>query len=231
MKKGNNIANWYNERYREKGQKSWRPFEAYKIYMNFLNISQETVLLDVACGTGYLLKHADLLGAKTFGIDISAEAVKIAKAISPNSTIIESSGENIPFPDNFFNRLTCIGALEHFENIEQGLKEFNRVTQINSKLCIVLPNSNYFFWLISKKKGTDQTVVKEKHASLQEWINIIESQGLKVIDIFQDKWYFKKQKLFSSSNPSHFLLKLLAKYFYWLVPLKYTYQFIFILKK
>jgi len=73
------IKDWYNQRYATKGENAYRPFEAYHIFLDHLNIKPGRKLLDIGCGTGYLLKEADIRGLETYGIDISEEAVKIAK--------------------------------------------------------------------------------------------------------------------------------------------------------
>lgn len=231
MKKKEKIRDWYNSRYRQKGTESWRPYEAYEIYMDLLNIQEGQRFLDVACGTGYLLKQASEIGAKTFGVDISSEAVDISKNNSPMSEIEVSDGENLNYPDGFFDRLTCIGALEHFSDIDKGLSEFYRVTQKDALLCVVLPNSQYFYWLLRQKKGTEQYGIKEKLATLDEWSSLLQNSGYEIVKVLQDTWIFRKLRLFKPLNPVKIVCKILSRLLYRLIPLKYTYQFIFILKK
>ena len=225
------IQQWYNERYRRKGNDSWRPYEAYTLYMDLLRIQPGHTVLDVACGTGFLLRQAVERGANTFGVDIATEAVQLARENSPKSQVQISGGEDLPYPDSFFDRLTCIGALEHFSDLDRGLSEFHRVTKDNAFLCIVVPNSQYFYWKLSRNKGTDQIEIKEKHANLKEWSDLLQSHGYTITEVLQDTWVFRRTPILRPAHPIKIACKLIARLLYRLIPLRYTYQFIFVLEK
>lgn len=204
-----NIRGWYNNRHHTMGNKSWRPYRAYPVFLDYLQVESGKKLLDIGTGTGYLLKNADQRGLKTYGIDISSEGAILARKNSPNSEIHVGSGEDIKYPDNFFNFVTCIGVLEHFLDIRKGIKEMMRVIVNGGRLCIVVPNKNFILWKLRKNKGTHQKDINEQLFSLKEWSQLFEEAGLLIKKISQDKWKLKGL---------------------WL-PLKYTYQFIFILDK
>ena len=150
------IMDWYNQRHSTKGEDSWRPYKAYPIFLNYLKVKPGGKLLDVGCGTGYLLKAANQGGLETYGVDISNEGVKIAQKVSPNSKISVGRGEELKFPDNFFDYVTCLGALEHFLSVENGIREMVRVAKNGALLCVVVPNIDYLFWKFKKGKGTEQ---------------------------------------------------------------------------
>jgi len=95
------IKDRYNQRHADEGKKAWRPYEAYFVKLDCLKVEKGKRLLDVGCGTGYLLKAAEDTELETYGIDISGEAVKISRKISPSSKITEGSGKN-QFPRQFF---------------------------------------------------------------------------------------------------------------------------------
>lgn len=225
------IKDWYNQWHCRKGEDAWRSYEAYHIMLDYLKPQKGKRLLDLGCGTGYLLKGADERGLETYGIDISDEAVKIAKRISPNSKIIEGRGEKINFPDNFFDYLICIGALEHFIDMEKGIDEIIRVAQEDALFCIVVPNVNYLYWKIRGKKGTKQSKINERLLSLDDWKNTFNQKGLKILKVYPDKWPFQKISIFSSINPLAITTKAICKLVAFTLPLKYTYQFVFIMRK
>lgn len=56
------IKNWYDQRHISFGENAWRPFEAYSIFLDHLNVKAEKKLLDIGCGTGYLIKVATQRG-------------------------------------------------------------------------------------------------------------------------------------------------------------------------
>lgn len=225
------IKNWYNQRHCSWGENAWRPYEAYPIFLDYLNVKIGKRLLDVGCGTGYLLKAADRRGLETYGVDISNEGVKIAQKVSPNSKILVGKGEELKFPDNFFDYVTCLGALEHFLNIEKGVREMGRVAKNGALFCIVVPNINFLFWKIKGRKGTKQQDINENLLSLKQWKNIFIKEGYEILKIYQDRWFMKKTNIFSSANPLGIVKRAIYKLVWIFLPLNYTYQFIFVLKK
>ncbi|MFA6553091.1 MAG: class I SAM-dependent methyltransferase [Patescibacteria group bacterium] len=203
------IENWYNKRHQTMGDKSWRPFRAYRVFLDYLQAQPGGKLLDIGCGTGYLLRHAQERGLLTYGIDISIDGTKLAKKNSPYSEINISNGEQVPYPDNYFDYITCIGVLEHFLDIHKGIDEMRRVARPRGKFCIVVPNKNFILWKFRQNKGTHQQDINEQLFDLDGWSRQFLRAGLTINQVLPDKW------------------KLRGVY----LPLRYTYQFVFILEK
>lgn len=225
------IKEWYNQRHSARGKNTWRPYEAYPIFLDYLNAKPRKKLLDVGCGTGYFLKAASQRGLETYGVDISKEGIKIAKSVSPYSFISVSRGENLNFADDTFDYITCLGALEHFLYMNKGLQEMKRVAKEDAVFCIMVPNFNYIFWKISGKFGTEQRDINENLLSLRQWRNIFSKEGFEILKNYQDRWFMKTTNIFSSTNPIKIAKKASHKLIWAFLPLNYTYQFIFILKK
>jgi SAM-dependent methyltransferase len=225
------IMDWYNQRYSARGEGSGRPYKAYPIFLDYLNVKPGGKLLDVGCGTGYLLKVADREGLETYGVDISDEGVKIAQKVSPNSKIFVGKGEELKFPDNFFDYVTCLGALEHFLSVENGVREMVRVAKRGALLCVVVPNINYLFWKNRNRKGTEQQDINENLFSLKQWKNIFLKEGCEIERIYQDRWLMKGTNIFASINPLEIVKRAVYKLVWIFLPLNLTYQFIFILRK
>ena len=227
----NEIKDWYNQKYCRAGGNPWRSYQTYNVILDYLSVEKDKKLLDVACGTGFLLNAATGRGLKTCGVDISEEAVKIARRNSPHSLIKAGKGEILDFPSNYFDYVTCLGALEHFLDIEKGIDEMLRVGKADATYCIIVPNINYIYWIIRGKKGTEQSDINEKLYSLDEWGKIFNRKGWEIANIYQDREYFKHLKIFSSMNPLLIILKMIAKFTYFAIPLRYTYQFVFLMRK
>lgn len=225
------IKKWYDKIHITRKEKAWRPEEAYSIFLDYLDVKSNKKLLDIGCGTGYLLKQADKRKLKTFGVDISQEGVSIAKKISPNSEIKLGNGENLPFEDSTFDYITCIGVLEHFLNIDKGIKEMVRVGKNSCKYCIVVPNAKFIYWKLKKQKGTIQQDINETLLSKKEWTDKFKKNGLEVLKVYHDRWPMKKIKIFNSINPIKIFANFIAKIIWLILPIEYTYQFVFICKK
>jgi len=227
----NGVKSWYNELYSTDGENSMRPYEAYSVFLDYLDIQKDKKLLDASCGTGFLLLSAINRGLSTWGIDISDEAVKIARNTSPESIIEVGKGEDIQFETGMFEYVTCLGALEHFLDMDQGLQEMRRVMTDSGWICIMVPNSNYIIQKFSKESGTAQQAIKEVLYTDQEWRTIFNRNGLIVQKVYQDKWYSKNIDVFRSINPIGILARSIKKIAWVMMPLSWTYQFIYILRK
>lgn len=225
------VKDWYNKRHRSFGENAWRPYKAYPIFLDYLNVKSGKKLIDIGCGTGQLLKAANLRGLQTYGIDISDEAVEIAKKISKNSEIYVGRGEELKFQDRIFDYITCLGALEHFLDMKKGIKEMVRVGKDNALFCIMVPNINYFLWKIRGKMGTEQQDINENLLSLKEWKDLFVLEGLEILNIYHDRGIIKNINLFESKNPLSIMKKIMYMLAWIFIPLNFTYQFIFILKK
>jgi ubiquinone/menaquinone biosynthesis C-methylase UbiE len=187
--------------------------------------------LDVGCGTGFLLKIAAEAGAEVFGVDISQAATEVAKKQCPTARIEAAAAESLPWEDNFFDYVVCLGSMEHFDNLEKGIKEMIRVTKQDAKFLLVVPNKDYFFWQFKKQKGTHQRGIKEQLYNFEEWRNIFLKQGLKILEIKSDYYPTRSLPWFCSFNPLKIFKRLAFKMVWLILPLKYGYQFIITAKK
>ncbi len=195
------------------------------------------MLLDVGCGGGRLLKAAQDPGLVVFGIDLSWNGAALAQSFAPGAYAAVGNGEQLPFPDGLFDYLTCLGSLEHFLEIEAGLKEMMRVCKAGAGVCIMVPNSFYLFDIIGvlktgySRSGTFQP--QETLATLGEWKDLLEEHGLTVIEIHRDKepidtsW----RNVFRDLYPMRIINRFIEKLLQFLMPLSFGYQFIFICRK
>ena len=117
--------------------KGWR-----KKVVNLVRKANAKNVLDVATGTGDLaiaLKKGTQ--AKVTGLDISAGMLevgreKIAKK-ALNIDMVLGDGENLPFENNSFDAVTVAFGVRNFENLEQGLKDINRVIKPGGQIVVL----------------------------------------------------------------------------------------------
>src|SRR5262245_32829418 len=120
------IAAWFDATYRTKGLRYLRPLRAYPIFVQLLEARPGERLLDVACGPGLLLKAARERGVDASGIDLSREAVALAKQLLPGVDVQQGNAEQLPFADGTFDCVTCIGAIERFLDRSAALRARQR---------------------------------------------------------------------------------------------------------
>lgn len=224
------VINFYNNIYLKKQAAAMRPLATYVPFVKILNPLANKKILDVACGTGFLLKLLAEKNLETYGVDISPEAVVVAKKESPTSKIFVASAENLPFNADFFDYVTCIGSIEHFENLDKGLTEILRVAKKEAKFVFVVPNKDYFFWYFKSKKGTHQRDIGEELKSLKDWQKFFQKHQLKIVKTKVDRYPTTSLPWFYSFNPYKILKRLFFKIVWLFLPKKYTYQFIFLIQ-
>ena len=151
-----------------------------------LGVSTNDDVLDVACGTGEFLRACDAIGAAVSGVDLSDKAISACKSILPNAEFYSCSAEKLPFNNDSFDIVTCLGSLEHFIDPVASLKEMVRVAKSNAKFVILVPNKDFLTRKLRLYNGTYQTDAKEEVRTLEEWDNLFGLAGLSVSHRWKD---------------------------------------------
>lgn len=119
-------------------------------------------VLDVATGTAdFAIAVADKApeGSHVTGIDISEGMLRIGREKSQGKPIdfVMGQAEELPFPDNSFDRVCVAFGVRNFEDRERGLQQMCRVLREGGKLVILelsYPRNRvicYFYKLYSLK--------------------------------------------------------------------------------
>jgi SAM-dependent methyltransferase len=100
------------------------------------------VALDVACGTGPFSRSIAQEAKQVYGVDISMGMLRAAREYAgraglKNMVFARADGEHLPFPDGFFEGVTCCGALHLFPDTRQVLGEMHRVLKKGRKLVVM----------------------------------------------------------------------------------------------
>ena len=107
-------------------------------------------ILDVGCGGGWKLDLYKEFGWKTYGFDISSEAVAIAK--SKGHDVVFSEIENIHYPDNYFDAIQISHVVEHLPNPVFTIKKSFNLLKEKGVLLLETPNNSS---LLAKVFKTD----------------------------------------------------------------------------
>jgi SAM-dependent methyltransferase len=97
-----------------------------------LQIRPDNRLLDIGCGRGAMLQ---LLSARVrfqsrpVGIDLSEAMLKLGKADSQATELVQGAGTSLPFSDESFHVVTCAHVVKHLDDdgVLRLLKEVRRV--------------------------------------------------------------------------------------------------------
>jgi len=183
------IKDWFNQTYQKRAFQYLRPVEAYEIYLSLLKVEKETSILDIACGPGQMLKAAQKQNLNLSGIDISDVAIDFAKTALPQANLQVANAEDLPYSNNQFDYLTCLGSLERFMHLEVALKEMLRVAKTTARFCFLVRNSERASWKIIKDKlGIINKAGHQGAKTLNDWSAIFIKTGFKIERIHHDQW-------------------------------------------
>jgi len=97
------------------------------------SVSAEMLVLDVACGPGYVSAAAKQLGAIPTGIDFSEKMIAIAKRMFPDIRFTRGDAQELPFEDSSFDRVLKNFGLLHVSHPEKACAEACRVLKRGGK--------------------------------------------------------------------------------------------------
>jgi ubiquinone/menaquinone biosynthesis C-methylase UbiE len=106
-------------------------------HLRILDGISKGCILDVACGTGSLLKLASLRGLSCYGLDTSAGMLSIAKRKVPEAMLRMGSFYEMPFPDKSFDYVVETNAVSGVEiDVGQVIGEMIRVCKCGGEIRI-----------------------------------------------------------------------------------------------
>jgi SAM-dependent methyltransferase len=99
-------------------------------------------LLDVGCWGGEGLER---MGAATrfrelYGIDLLEPSIEAARAKGIRAERVDLNRQAVPFPDGFFDAVTCLAVIAQVFDPERVIAEFTRVLRVGGQLVLSVAN-------------------------------------------------------------------------------------------
>jgi ubiquinone/menaquinone biosynthesis C-methylase UbiE len=109
-------------------------------------------VLDVGCGQGIDLIEYARAGAEAHGVDLTPRHTDLARrnveALDLLAEIVDGDAEDLPFPDQTFDRASSNGVLHHTPDIAAALTEIYRVLKPGGEVRILVYNrSSFHYWI------------------------------------------------------------------------------------
>ena len=180
------LKSFYDEVYYADSEKKSENIRHLQELADRLGVKEGSAILDVACGLGGWLRVCASRGARVAGIDLSSKAIEHCQKALPEGDFYAQAAETLPFEDEHFDFVTCLGSLEHFVEPENALREMRRVAKPNAKFILLVPNKDFLTRRFKLYLGTNQKDAKEVVRTLSEWQSLFESAGLVVLDRWKD---------------------------------------------
>jgi ubiquinone/menaquinone biosynthesis C-methylase UbiE len=152
-------------------------------------LNGQEVLLDIATGGGHTANAFAPLVSRVTAVDLTAEMLAAAENFIKNNghqnvEFIHGDAEQLPFPDESFDIVTCRIAPHHFPHVDSFIKEVHRVLKPNGQFLLddnVVPeNKEYdqFYNTIEKLRDYSHFRAWKK----SEWIQKLEDSGLEIFE-------------------------------------------------
>ena len=184
--------------------------------LRHLNPLAGSEFLDLGCGAGWATRLAKVEGnaQRAVGLDFSRTALVLARKHTPQILWVQADGTALPIADGTFDRLFCNGALEHFPDVNKGLREIARILRAGSTAVLIVPN----FYV-----KTEQPMEFRTH--YWGWRRMLESAGFELLKTGID-W---GPPVFKNANFKRSAARLAGKIIS-AIPFM-QYQFIFVLRR
>ncbi len=118
--------------------------------LQLTRVDSDTVLLDVACGTGDVAIEAYKQGVRRIvGVDFSHNMLGFFKKKSKwiDGKVVQTTAEQLPFRDNSFTNISVAFGVRNFYDIKEGFRSFHRVLKQNGKATVIefqMPENKVF---------------------------------------------------------------------------------------
>lgn len=93
-------------------------------------------ILDVATGTGWAARRIAARGAVVTGVDLGAEVIEAAKALSSGIDFRVGDAEALPFPDNHFDAVISTFGVMFARDPEAVARELARVVRPGGRVSL-----------------------------------------------------------------------------------------------
>lgn len=186
MDKYERTRNYYDGVYHKGASASNKASHHLDALVRRLKINNGCEVLDVGCGTGQWLLAVRNHGGIPCGVDISKIAIDACRQTVPDAELYCRPAEQLPWENNRFDVVTCLGSLEHFVDPVTALREMCRVAKPDAVFVILVPNAGFLTRRLGLYKGTDQTAIREEVRTLEQWEELFAEAGLRVTKRWRD---------------------------------------------
>ena len=142
-------------------KKGWEQrMSAYFAALKNINLPKNALVLDLGCGSGSYTRILENRGYHTIALDYAWEVVAEAKKRSSRSggEYLCGNINNLPFPDNTFDHVFCIGVFQSLMHYLGALFEIRRVLAIGAPLLVMSLNRLEITTLLKRILGKEEKI-------------------------------------------------------------------------
>jgi SAM-dependent methyltransferase len=100
-------------------------------------------VLEDGSGVGVYLEHMSITARQTVGLEIEFERTRLSH--QRVDQVLCAQGENLPFPDDYFDLILSHEVIEHVNDDRKVISEITRTLRPGGRLVLFCPNRGYPF--------------------------------------------------------------------------------------
>lgn len=190
------LSEQYDKTYLADPEKWVSPERNDTAYKALRKYGIPNALLDIGCGSGHTIHYLKWRFYRTllFGLDLSAEAIRLAKKRVPDAIFKHGSLEETKF-DRQFDAIILMGVIEHFPDIPLAL---SNIQQLKSKLGVVyIETPNTFAFTGTEDEGQYVIDLKgeeqpEWHYTRKTWDTMLQDNGFTILDRMVGQFWYNE---------------------------------------
>jgi ubiquinone/menaquinone biosynthesis C-methylase UbiE len=103
----------------------------------YIVIRSGDVLLDVGGNTGKITEAYSNNCREVIVLEPKRSILKYGRSRRPHIKFVEGAAENIPLPDEYFDKVVASASFHHFSDHDKALEEMKRVLKPDGKIIIL----------------------------------------------------------------------------------------------
>jgi SAM-dependent methyltransferase len=104
-------------------------------------VPRRSTILDAGCATGEMVARLRGRGYEVWGLDIAEMMIRHARERCGSDRLRVGDIEYMPFRDNAFDAVVCLGVLEYLDTDERALREMWRVLKPGGTAVVSTPSA------------------------------------------------------------------------------------------
>ena len=145
-----------------------------RLFLSFLSLPHECVVLDIGCGTGSNLKVLEIIGRTVIGLDRSFYALSLARK-KTSSSLLNGDLSKLPIRPQSVGLIVAMDILEHLDDDATGIRSLHQALKQQGILIITVPAFRSL-WGIQ-----DEVTGHKRRYSRQEIVNKLRRGGFEIM--------------------------------------------------
>jgi ubiquinone/menaquinone biosynthesis C-methylase UbiE len=108
-----------------------------QIMSEYTDVKPNDIILDTGGNTGKITEAYSKNCKEVIVLEPKRSIVEYGRSHRPNIKFIEGGAENIPLPDNYFDKVVASASFHHFSDQDKALEEMKRVLKPDGKIIIL----------------------------------------------------------------------------------------------